>query len=92
MRHTLTRATLLITPLLCSASMGPAPEQDAAADRAAIEEVALDYVEGYYEGDADRVARSTHPSLQRVVVRSIPEGREFLGFMDQAPDLASGGK
>jgi hypothetical protein len=37
-------------------------------DRAAVERTALDYVEGWYEGDAQRMERALHPDL---VARSI---------------------
>jgi putative lumazine-binding protein len=53
-----------------------------AADSAAIRATALDYVEGWYAGDADRMARALHPELAKRVVRTDPAtGRQQLGQM-----------
>ncbi|HET8796478.1 MAG TPA: nuclear transport factor 2 family protein, partial [Thermoanaerobaculia bacterium] len=42
----------------------------AADDRRAIEAAALDYAEGWYAGDADRMARALHPDLAKRIVAS----------------------
>ena len=52
-------------------------------DQEAIHQAALDYVDGFYAADPERVERGVHPSLQKVVVRSMPGGRETLDFMDR---------
>jgi len=39
------------------------------ADLASIKQVALDYIEGYYEGNAERMERALHPDLAKRVVR-----------------------
>ena len=40
-----------------------------AADSSAIRATALDYVEGWYEGNAERMSRAVHPELvKRIVV------------------------
>lgn len=39
-----------------------------AADRAAIEAAALDYIEGWYEGDPARTARCLHPAMAKRLV------------------------
>lgn len=41
-----------------------------AADREAIKQTALDYIEGYYEGNAERMERSLHPDLAKRIVRT----------------------
>ena len=42
---------------------------------AAIRQTALDYAEGYYEGDAERMRRSLHPDLaKRTVFRDDETG------------------
>ena len=41
-----------------------------AADREAIKQTALDYIEGYYEGNAERMERSLHPDLAKRIVRN----------------------
>ncbi len=65
----------------------PAPTQPAApavsdADRAAIRQAALNYVEGWYEGDAGRMERALHPELAKRIVRTDPKsGRSLLQQM-----------
>ena len=49
------------------------------ADRTAIERTALDYIEGWYTGDAERMERALHPELaKRMVSTNIESGRSFL--------------
>ena len=45
------------------------------ADKAAIKQTALDYIEGWYEGDADRMERALHPDLAKRIVRASPDGK-----------------
>jgi hypothetical protein len=45
------------------------------ADKAAIRQTALDYIEGWYEGDADRMERALHPDLAKRIVRVSPDGK-----------------
>lgn len=40
-----------------------------AADSAAIRETALDYMEGWYESNAERMERAVHPELAKRLVR-----------------------
>src|SRR5262245_29466447 len=49
---------LLVVP---AAARQSAP--NAAADRAAVQQAALDYVEGLYNADPSRIERSVHPML-----------------------------
>lgn len=44
----------------------------ATTDLAAIEQTALDYIEGFYAGDAARMERALHPELAKRIVR--PDG------------------
>jgi len=39
-----------------------------AADSAGVTQAALDYVEGWYEGNAERMARAVHPNLVKRIV------------------------
>lgn len=41
-----------------------------AGDAAAIKAAALDYIEGWYEGNAERMERSLHPDLAKRIVRT----------------------
>jgi hypothetical protein len=51
------------------------------ADTQAIKQTALDYIEGWYEGNAERMERALHPELAKRIVRSTPEGRSRLEQM-----------
>ena len=47
---------------------------DDAEDKAAIKATALDYLEGWYTGDAERMERALHPDLAKRIVRVDPKG------------------
>ena len=50
-----------------------------AADSTAIRQAALDYIEGWYAGDADRMERALHPELAKRIVMTDPQsGRTRL--------------
>jgi hypothetical protein len=69
---TLTLAGLLaLTPL--STSNG-----QSAADSAAIRATALDYIQGWYAGDAARMERALHPELAKRIVQTDTLGRQRL--------------
>jgi hypothetical protein len=81
-------ATPAVTPAAATSPTALAPSALAeppaatAADSAAIRATALDYVEGWYAGDAERMARALHPELAKRVVRTDPaNGRQQLGQM-----------
>jgi hypothetical protein len=60
----------------------PVARAQTAADSAGIRQAALDYIEGWYTGDADRMARAVHPELAKRIVRTDPKtGRSGLGQM-----------
>jgi hypothetical protein len=68
-------------PLLVLLTAGPAAAQTA-ANSAAIRATALDYVEGWYEGNPDRMGRALHPELvKRIVVADTATGRSVLQNM-----------
>ena len=53
-----------------------------AADAAAIKQTALDYIEGWYEGNPERMERALHPDLAKRIVRTDPKsGRSRLEQM-----------
>jgi hypothetical protein len=50
------------------------------ADSAAIRTTALDYIEGWYQGNAERMERALHPELAKRIVNVNPQnGRHSLG-------------
>jgi hypothetical protein len=66
---------LILSSLLVSVSAQTSDET------AAIKQTALDYVEGWYEGNAERMERALHPELAKRIVRNSPEGRSRLDQM-----------
>ena len=50
-----------------------------AADSAAIRATALDYIDGWYAGDATRMERALHPELAKRIVMTDAQGRSRLG-------------
>ena len=50
-------------------------------DKAAITATALDYIEGWYEGNAERMERALHPDLAKRIVRTNDKGQSALGQM-----------
>jgi Putative lumazine-binding len=54
--------------------------QQQAKEEAAIRATALDYVEGWYTGDAARMERALHPDLAKRIVNTNPQNkRSSLG-------------
>lgn len=64
---------------------GLAPRRDrpaSAADSAGIREAALNYIEGWYAGDAARMEKALHPELAKRIVRTDPAtGRSIFSSM-----------
>ncbi|MBD0324941.1 MAG: nuclear transport factor 2 family protein [Pyrinomonadaceae bacterium] len=59
-------------------SASSAPPTDAAA----IKQAALDYIEGWYEGNAERMERALHPELAKRIIETNPQtGRSRLSQM-----------
>lgn len=52
-----------------------------AADQAAIKQTAFDYVEGWYEGNTERMERALHPELAKRIVRTDSQNRSRLDHM-----------
>jgi len=73
---------LAIIALLSSVPMAKAqsPAQ-APSDAEAIKQTALDYIEGWYEGNPERMERALHPELAKRIVRTNKEGMSQLSQM-----------
>ena len=72
----------LQTLLLLSTLVAGSARAQSAADSAAIRAAALDYAEGWYEGNAERMARALHPELvKRIVVRDTTTGKSMVQGM-----------
>jgi hypothetical protein len=57
----------------------PSARAQSAADSAAIRATALDYIEGWYQGSAERMERAVHPDLAKRIINTNPNGRSALG-------------
>jgi hypothetical protein len=53
----------------------------AAADSTGIEQAALDYIQGYYSGNPERMEKALHPELAKRIVRTGPDGASSLDQM-----------
>jgi hypothetical protein len=69
---------VLIISLLGLTSLAHA---QSTADAALIKQAALDYIEGWYEGNSERMERALHPELAKRIVRTNKEGASNLGQM-----------
>ena len=57
------------------------PTAPSTSDAELIKQAALDYIEGWYEGNGERMERALHPDLAKRIVRSDDRGRYSLGQM-----------
>lgn len=71
-----------LTPFLLALVAAAPLRAQTAADSAAIRAAALDYAEGWYEGNAERMGRAVHPELvKRIVVADTATGKSVLQDM-----------
>lgn len=70
LRSTLFTITLLLTTLCISAQT--------AKDTLAIKETALNYIEGYFYKDAERMEKALHPELVKRSIQKSKDGHEFI--------------
>ena len=83
--------TAILAAILVGTAVSPAVAQSA-ADSAAIKATALDYIEGWYAGDGERMERALHPELAKRIVNTNPaNGRNALG-QQSAMTLVQGTK
>ena len=61
--------------------LGSQASAQSVADATAIKQTALDYIEGWYEGNAERMERALHPELAKRIVRTNQEGNSRLDQM-----------
>jgi hypothetical protein len=69
--------SLICTLLTCSLLSPIAPQGDADG----IKRAALDYAEGYYEGDAAKMERALHPDLAKRIVQKDARGNARVNHM-----------
>ena len=69
----MTRVTAFVLALVVAT---PTPTSaQSAADSSGIKQAALDYIEGWYEGNAERMERALHPELAKRIVNTDPRNR-----------------
>lgn len=79
--------------LLCSMSLATAgltaseiPDQK--TELVAIEAAVRDYIDGWYEGDAERMARGLHPDLRKRSFRDLPGGGQVVNDLTYSTMVA----
>lgn len=88
-------ALLAAAALVAAVCLGPGAARAQAPtpeDEAGIRQAALDYIEGYYEGSAERMTRAVHPDLAKRIVR-VENGQSRVAHMsaDQLIQVAGSG-
>jgi hypothetical protein len=64
---------ILVVGLIFCVSGVQAQTNVSETDKSAIKQTALDYIEGWYEGNAERMERALHPELAKRIVRTNPQ-------------------
>jgi len=70
----------VLLALMGAASSGQT-QPPSVSDEASIKQTALDYIEGWYEGDAGRMERALHPELAKRMVAPDSRGHSRLNQM-----------
>jgi hypothetical protein len=78
--------------LLAALAVPAAARAQTTADSAAIRATALDYVEGWYEGSAERMSRAVHPELVKRIVVSDTATRHSVIQTMGATALVNGAR
>ena len=88
-------ARLSLTLLTAVAALSSRAAAQSAADSAGIRAAAMDYIEGWYAGDAARMERALHPELaKRIVMNDPTSGRyrlDSMGAMTLVNSTRAGG-
>lgn len=66
---------------VCSYEISAQTASVSDAEKEAIKQTALDYIEGWYTGDAERMERALHPDLAKRIVRTNDKGQNLLSQM-----------
>lgn len=82
------RATATCLALTATLLSSPPPASaQSEADLAGIEKAALNYIQGYYSGNPERMEEALHPDLAKRIVRSPASGGESVLEEMDAPTL-----
>lgn len=87
--------TLLVFAILLMTTGAHAQGNSADPEAPAIRQAALDYIEGWYSGDAARMERSLHPELAKRIVLTNPANKQSrldsMGAMTLVQRVRAGG-
>ncbi len=72
---------IVVCAAFAAALLAAPAHAQTAADSTAIRQAALDYIDGYWEGNAERMERALHPDLAKRIVRTSPAGQSALQQM-----------
>ena len=75
------KAMLFLVIVLAGSILAINAQTVTEADKSAITATALDYIEGWYEGNPERMERALSPDLAKRIVMTSPEGRSQLQQM-----------
>jgi hypothetical protein len=67
------RIVISLTTIANLIMTGAMAQEQPVNDNGAIKQTALDYIEGWYTGDASRMERALHPELAKRMVSSDPK-------------------
>lgn len=83
------KRTALALTIICLLAWPPCARAGEAsdADKAAIRQAAMDYVDGFYSSSPERLDKALHPNLQKVTLHTLPTGRTLLDFNGAAFNL-----
>jgi hypothetical protein len=68
----------LALAVLCALGASPQSPANIEAEKSAVVQTALDYADGFYSGDEERMERALHPDLNKVVVVLLPQTKSYL--------------
>ena len=75
----------IVLAAVCFAGTAAAQEADAReTDRKAIREAALNYIEGWYEGNVERMDKALHPDLAKRQVGTRRDGSNFINTLSKS--------
>src|SRR3982751_1377957 len=69
---------LFLVAVVALLSIVPTAKAQSPSDKEAIKQTALDYIEGWYEGNPERMERALHPDLAKRIVRTNDKGQSQL--------------
>jgi hypothetical protein len=85
------KAIFLVIVIAVGVAAAGAQTAASDADREAIKATALDYIEGWYQGNSERMERALSPDLAKRIVRTNDKGQSMLQQMS-AMSLVQGVK